>query len=252
MTEADTRYRAPALDKGLDILEFLAHQPTGLTRAEIVKAMGRSPSEIYRMLERLVARDYVSRSAEGDRYSLTMKLFYLGNQHPPLSRLIQQAAPLMHEFAQDVQQSLHLVAPSQGRALVIYQVSSPGNWEFRLRTGAELDFLTTGSGLTLLACRPDDQRHDLLATQPDADAQHKDLSPLISELDQVREQGYRLAASTQLEGVQDISVPILSPDQAAIAVFTCPFVRRLDQPHRIRAKATLEKLQIVAQRLSLQ
>jgi DNA-binding IclR family transcriptional regulator len=59
---ADERYRAPALDKGLDILELLAAQPQGLTRAEIVKEMDRSASEIYRMLERLVARQYVMRN----------------------------------------------------------------------------------------------------------------------------------------------------------------------------------------------
>ena len=52
----EDRYRAPALDKGLDILELLASQAHGLTRAEIVKEMDRSASEIYRMLERLVAR----------------------------------------------------------------------------------------------------------------------------------------------------------------------------------------------------
>ena len=40
----EDRYRAPALDKGLDILELLASQPHGLTRAEIVKEMDRSAS----------------------------------------------------------------------------------------------------------------------------------------------------------------------------------------------------------------
>ncbi|WP_262054467.1 helix-turn-helix domain-containing protein, partial [Burkholderia thailandensis] len=50
------RYRAPALDKGLDILELLAEQKEGLTRTEITKELGRNASEIYRMLERLVAR----------------------------------------------------------------------------------------------------------------------------------------------------------------------------------------------------
>ena len=55
---AADRYRAPALDKGLDILEVLASQARGLTRAEIVKEMGLGPSQIYRMLERLVARGY--------------------------------------------------------------------------------------------------------------------------------------------------------------------------------------------------
>ena len=44
------RYRAPALDKGLDILELLAEQKEGLTRAEITKLLGRNASEMYRML----------------------------------------------------------------------------------------------------------------------------------------------------------------------------------------------------------
>ena len=56
------RYRAPALDKGLDILELLSEQQEGLTRTEITKELGRNASEIYRMLERLVARRYVTRS----------------------------------------------------------------------------------------------------------------------------------------------------------------------------------------------
>ncbi|PWQ94787.1 hypothetical protein DKT75_14140 [Leucothrix arctica] len=92
-TDSKSAYRAPALDKGLDILELLAQQPAGLTRGEIVKEMGRSPSEIYRMLERLVIREYVVRSVEGDRYSLSMKLFILSNCHPPLRRLVSHAQP---------------------------------------------------------------------------------------------------------------------------------------------------------------
>src|SRR6185503_8969688 len=75
MSAADEaeRYRAPALDKGLDILELLSEQKEGLTRAEIMKALGRNASEMYRMLERLVARQYVVRSPGGDRYTLSLK-----------------------------------------------------------------------------------------------------------------------------------------------------------------------------------
>ncbi|MFP3616628.1 helix-turn-helix domain-containing protein, partial [Paraburkholderia sp. SIMBA_050] len=80
------RYRAPALDKGLDILELLAEQKSGLTRAEITKLLGRNASEMYRMLERLVARQYVVRSAGGDRYSLSLKLYALAHRHPPMNR----------------------------------------------------------------------------------------------------------------------------------------------------------------------
>lgn len=65
--EEGDRYRAPALDKGLDILELLARIDGGLTQAEIAKHLGKSPNEFYRMLDRLVRRGYVQRQ-EGDRF----------------------------------------------------------------------------------------------------------------------------------------------------------------------------------------
>src|SRR5882757_615937 len=76
--EAEERYRAPALDKGLDILELLASTEESLSQAEIAKALDRTPNEIYRMLDRLVRRHYVARTS-GDRYELTLKLFALAH-----------------------------------------------------------------------------------------------------------------------------------------------------------------------------
>src|SRR6218665_2210676 len=94
MTEAEEldKYRAPALDKGLDILELLASTEETLSQAEIAKSLDRSPNEIYRMLDRLVRRDYVRRTS-GDRYELTLKLFELAHARPPLHRLGSHAAP---------------------------------------------------------------------------------------------------------------------------------------------------------------
>ena len=59
--EEAERYRAPALDKGLDILELLSSVDGGLTQSEIAKKLGRSPNEFYRMLDRLVRRGYVTK-----------------------------------------------------------------------------------------------------------------------------------------------------------------------------------------------
>ena len=90
------RYRAPALDKGLDILELLAGIDGALTQAEIAKRLQRSPNEFYRMLDRLVRRGYVTR-LDGDHYSLTLKLFGLAQLHAPVRRLVSYAMPLMRE-----------------------------------------------------------------------------------------------------------------------------------------------------------
>jgi DNA-binding IclR family transcriptional regulator len=196
----EDRYRAPALDKGLDILELLASQPNGLTRAEIVKAMGRGPSEIYRMLERLVVRDYVSRSAEGDRYALTMKLFVLGSQHPPVRRLVARALPLMDRFAHETEQSVHLVTPDRGAAVVVTQSSGPANWEFRLRIGARLDLLTTSSGQTLLAFQEPERRHETMAIWGSLE-QAKHLTDMEPSLEDIRKHGYRIGDSLQIKAL---------------------------------------------------
>jgi hypothetical protein len=132
---AQVLYRAPALDKGLDILELLASQPQGLTRAQIVKEMARSPNEIYRMLERLVARQYVIRSVDGDRYALSLKLFAMANAHPPLSRLVNQALPVMDDFARRAEQSCHMGVYDRGNVLIAAQTNSPRGWSFAVARG---------------------------------------------------------------------------------------------------------------------
>ena len=247
--DADARYRAPALDKGLDILELLSGQPGGLTRAEIVKAMGRSPGEVYRMLERLVARHYVGRSREGDRYALTMKLFSLAYRHPPLRRLIAPAQPLMDAFAVAAGQSCHLVVRDGDHGSVVAQASCPGSWEFGLRIGARIDLRATGSGQLLLAFTDPDALASLRAGWAEAPDDDRP-DPTERSLAALRAAGHRIGPSGQVRGIEDVSVPVLGPDGFALAVLTCPFIDRLDGAQAARADV-LGLLGEVAAKLSL-
>ena len=252
MTETNDRYRAPALDKGLDILELLASQPHGMTRAEIVKGVGRSPSEIYRMLERLVVRDYVTRSQEGDRYALSLKLFVLGNQHPPIERLVSRALPAMDTFAKAAEQSCHLGVYDRGNVVVVAQVNGPANWGLSTRLGVRVSLVDTGSGHVLLAFQSDLRRSEMRAEHAVLDGEvqlsDEDLSQI---LERVRRLGYWQGDSQQAYGVIDISLPILGPSGHALAVLTCPFIRRIDRHVGPDLEATRALLQQAADGLSL-
>lgn len=247
--DAADRYRAPALDKGLDILELLADEPGGLTRAEIVKLMGRSPSEIYRMLERLVVRQYVTR-LNGDRYALTMKLFLLAHRHPPLRRMVAQAQPLMDIFANDERQSCHLVLPERGRAVVVAQASPAYHWEFRVRIGSELDLFTSASGGALIAFQHPDRRAETLSTWGISDAKAR-LAAIDTDLDRIRAEGHREGPSRQLVGVIDLSVPVFGPSGDAVAVLTCPFIGHPDDKIAGDRTGTLAALRALAKSLSM-
>ena len=54
------RYAAPALEKGLDILELLASVSEALTHSEIARRLGRTINEVFRMLVCLEERGYIS------------------------------------------------------------------------------------------------------------------------------------------------------------------------------------------------
>jgi DNA-binding IclR family transcriptional regulator len=230
MTESNDRYRAPALDKGLDILELLAEQPQGLTRAEIVKAMGRGPSEIYRMLERLVVRNFVTRSLEGDRYALSLKLFVLSHRHPPIQRLVAHALPAMDRFAKGAEQSCHLGVYDRGNIVVVAQVHGPNNWGMSLRLGVKVNLVDTGSGHAMLAFQSETRRAEMLGEHEVLEGEvrvpEKELQRMLSR---VRKQGYWQGESQQAYGVTDLSMPIIGPQGDAIAVLTCPFIRRIDR-----------------------
>lgn len=227
---ASTLYRAPALDKGLDILELLASRPHGLTRTEIVKEMDRGPSEIYRMLERLVARQYVMRNPSGDRYALSLKLFALANMHPPLSRLINQALPVMDEFTRKAEQSCHMGVYDRGNVLISAQVSSPSGWSFSVPRGARVGLLDTASGHLLLAYAEEGSYQRMLTEHTPLDGEVPITAKALREtLAAVRDQGFIERNSAQSFGVVDVSFPILGPDGTALASLTCPYIRRIDK-----------------------
>ena len=232
------KYRAPALDKGLDILELLAATEEGLSQAEIAKALERSPNEIYRMLDRLVRRGYVRRTA-ADRYEVTLKLFELAYARPPLQRLLSQAMPVMRRFARDAEQACHLATYDRGMLVVAAQVDGPGYWNVSVRVGSRISLINTGSGHILLAFASAEERRLMLEEQE----QPEKLTPALEErLKRVRQQGCENMQSLQIAGVNNLSVPILGPMGRVLAVLTCPYSERLDVKTAPNREAVLDML----------
>ena len=97
MSKSKKNYSAPALEKGLDIIELLSESLSGLSQADIAKELKRSVNEIYRMLNILVARNYVELNKDNEKYNLTYKLLQLSSHHQPIKNLMQKSLPVMRE-----------------------------------------------------------------------------------------------------------------------------------------------------------
>ncbi|CAD0186937.1 hypothetical protein RUESEDTHA_03848 [Ruegeria sp. THAF57] len=230
MSVTSTKYRAPALEKGLDIIELLSLHADGLAQGDIARALDRSQSEIYRMLSTLVQRGYVIRSSDDDLYSLSLKMFAISQTYPPVERLLELAAPKMRVVTRKAWQSCHMGMESNGDIVVVASVASPGNWGLAMRAGTVIGLGNTGTGRVLAAFRSDAELDELLDNHRLAQGEpEQDPVEFKEHVARIRECGYERMPSATAVGVTNLSYPVLDHEGQAISVVTCPFLERIDQ-----------------------
>ena len=227
--EGALRYAAPALEKGLDILEALADSVSGYTLNELAQKVGRKVSEIFRMAVTLQRRGFVQVD-ENDRYTLTLRMFELAHRQQPLKSLVSAALPLLRELANRARQSCHLAMYQGGRVVVIAQVESPERWSFGLKVGVVMGLTDTSSGHVLLAFRDEIDRARMLRAHIGVEGElEMDPGELFAILQDVRERGYSAMPSKQTRGITNIAFPVMGAADHVIASINVPYIERIDQ-----------------------
>jgi DNA-binding IclR family transcriptional regulator len=241
----------PALDKGLDVLELLAREAAGLSLNEIAGALGRTSSELFRMVVALARRGYIEQR-DGDRYTLTLKLFELAHRHKPIKSLTAAAAPLMLDLAQRALQSCHLTVFYAGRVMVVGEVDSPDRYAFGMKVGALVGLTDTASGYVLLAFQDDNTRRAMLASHEEVEGEiDVDAAQLAKIIRDVARKGYAEVQSRQTRGVMNVAFPIRGSAGHAVAVLNVPYIERIDKKVTPSIDAVKEMLRESAARLSL-
>ena len=224
--KAMTPYATPALDKGLDIIELLAHQSAGLTKSQLARELKRTVSEIFRMLLCLERRGYIAQ-VEEDRYSLTLKLFELVQEHPPTERLILDALPVMNRLAHETLQSCHLGVLEGGRVVILAQVNAPTNLGFFVKLGSTVDIMEAASGYVIMAHQEAAQRERTL-TEWSRETGRKPPRDLEVHLDRILNTGYEKRASYLVKGILNISYPIFDDRGSPLGALTVPFIQHTE------------------------
>lgn len=221
--KTDARYRAPALEKGLDILELLAARREPASIVAIARELGRSHGELFRMIQVLETRGYIAQAPGADGYMLTDRLFSLSMHQPITASLVEVALPEMRQLATATSQSCHLGLHSRGEMVVVARMESVDQLGFSVRVGYRRPLHETASGITLYAYQPADvQARWETSLGLDAAA----LKALRKTAAGLRRQGHIARASSYVGGITDISAPVMRGGLAAAAL-TVPFLSHL-------------------------
>jgi DNA-binding IclR family transcriptional regulator len=246
---ASRRYSAPALEKGIDIIEALADAESGLTISEISQRLGRPMSELFRIIIVMERRGWLQKDPESSRYSVTYHVLELAHRGTPSQSLTLAAAPVMHELSGRINQSCHLVVRSHDQGLVVLRQENPKRHaNLSVRMGATIALASSCSGQVLLAHLDEADRDGILAMLPRSSEWPR--AKLLKYLERIRKQGYQVQPSPITAGVTDVSYPVRGFDGKAMAALTVPYLHALDDSLPTTVEQTRKLVEDAARRIS--
>lgn len=214
-------YSAPALEKGLDILEALSGSPGPLTLSALARLLGRGNNEIFRMLNLLEERRYILRDEAG-AYRLSLRLFQIAHSHSPVRRLIEVAEPAMRELVRATSESCHLSVLEGAGIVVLSSVECPQPVRLSIAVGARFDVVRTASGRALLSSLSEEKRAGIVRESPAFRVMAAtDKKNFLALLLSAARRGVATASNETVAGVLDAAIAVGAPDSgihAAIAI----------------------------------
>lgn len=239
------KYTAPALEKGLDILELLAAHGAPLTMSEMAAELGRSVGELFRMIEALIRRGYIAPAESGEGLELSNKLFALALARAPARSLLEHALPEMRKLARTIGQSCHLAVASEEQMVVIARIEAPGNEGYSVRVGNRRPLVASTSGLVLYAFQPPgiraEWRKRLART-----VSSKTWKAFEDRAAAARTTKHVRADSDVTRHIIDLSAPVMSAEMVAAAL-TCPYI---ETPKALSMKETITAIRHAADEIS--
>lgn len=244
------QYTAPALEKGLDVLELLSLDSSGSSLSEIASQLQRSVGEIFRMVVVLEQRGYVAPVLGTDRYALTGKMLTVAHGYAPIQSVTSVSGKIMRDLALDTGQGCHLVVYHNGRGVIVAQQNGPTDRGLTVRLGAEAPLTDTCSGHVLLAFADTKERKRMLAERPSRFKTRISKKQLDDVLSSVVARRYECIDSGQVEGVKDIGFPIFDWVDRVYGVLVIPYLKHIDGSNRVTVKTATEKLSRAAAEIS--
>lgn len=200
-----------SVERTLDILEALADRgEAGI--AQLSHQVGLHASTVHRLLSTLIARGYVRQNHETGRYQVGLKALDVARAVRDHLDLRMEALPILRELMQKSGETANLAVLDGQHLVYLEQVSSPG-WMLRMfvQVGARAPLHSTASGKVLLANLPEVELNKKLANYsltPYAGRTIVDKGVLLSELADVRRDGYATDYGEQEEGVSCVAGPV--------------------------------------------
>lgn len=209
----------PAVEKTVAILNHLGNRNGGATQAELAAALEITQSTCYRILQTLLAADFVRKGA-GGRYDLSSGLLPVVRKLSDFSARFRAVQPVLDRLAAETGLCCKL-SVRQGRDQVsILRAESPRPMAVSSKIGVHFPVIEGSVGAALLADAAPEEIRELAesCTEPVVERGHAEL--VLAGVEAIRRRGYCFNAGKNRWRVDALSVPVRDAEGNVIAALT--------------------------------
>jgi IclR family transcriptional regulator, KDG regulon repressor len=225
---------APALDRGLAILEALDARSEGLSLSEISRVIGSPKNSTSRLLQTLTSRGYVERDEATMAVRLTGKLLRLGHPRRGRVSLVECALEPMRALRDAVGETVQLGIPIGDEGVIIEQVESTQAVRICVEIGLRFPLHNNAPGKVLLAFQPLKDRERTVQRIELLRFTSRTITTevaLRAECERVVEQGYGTDWGEADEGIHCVAAPVFDrPNHLLAVVWASAVAGRMPKP----------------------
>lgn len=206
-----------AVERALAMLEAIAHEPEGLSNAEISRKLQIPKSSASYILRTLEARGYVTRDGETGKYRVGLKILSLSRGALSGIDVREVALPIMRQLVEKTNLTCHLAILDGPEAVYIEKVEPTGFIRMDTWVGRRMRVHATSVGKALVAHIPQERLQKIAAEiglEKRTSKTITTLPRLLKDLEKVRGQGYAVDDEENNMGARCVGAPVFNQQGA--------------------------------------
>ena len=242
-----------AVERALAMLESVAHEPEGLSNAEISRKLHIPKSSASYILRTLETQGYLNRDSGSGKYRVGLKILSLSRGALSGLDVREVALPIMRHLVEKTGLTCHLAILDGAEAVYIEKVEAPGFIRMDTWVGRRMRVHATSVGKALVAHVPLEQLEKIVARSAMEKRTAKTITTLprlVKELEKVRGQGYAVDDEENNLGARCVGAPVFN-QQGSIEA-SVGLSGTINQVNQQTMPRILEALKDAARHISMQ
>lgn len=217
--KAPREYSAPAVDRTLDVLEYMAKSPQPYGATELSRALKIPLNSVFRILKRLTEREYTTQDPASGGYQLSTKVFSLGMSLYTRYELRQRARTHLEWLSRETAETVQMLVPRGDRMVVLDTISPEVDFYLRVVPGSLAYFHGSAFGKAILAFEEEKRILEILpARLPELTPNTIQLrSEFIKGLEDTRRTGLAYDNEEYIMGIRCVGAPVFDVMDKAVA-----------------------------------